>query len=119
MHGFQPPKGAHFGDVLSAVVHGSIIVIEFRSLESRTGMLEVPLHVFKKNGVSLTSSADVKNFVRRFVELTVVDRYQFNGITLSNVSDIRLYGDSPKLESKSIVNSSALVLTQMTPMQIG
>jgi hypothetical protein len=89
-------------------VHGSIIVVEFRSLESRTGMLEVPLHVFKRNGVSLTSSTDIKNFVGRLVRLDVVGRYQFNGITLSNVSDIRLFSDCKPSKFEPASSASAV-----------
>lgn len=100
VHGFQPPKGNAFGHIRSAVTHGSIIVVEFRSISSRTGMVEVPLHVFKKSGVSLTSSTDLKIFVGRLVWLNVIGRYEFNGISLSNVSDICLYGDLKKLESE-------------------
>jgi hypothetical protein len=107
VYGVQPPKGDQYGYVLSAVAHGSIVVVEFRSFHSRNSMFEVPLHVFKKGGVPLTSNIEIQNFVGCLVRLDMVDRYQFNGITLSNVSDIRHFSDSTIFESEPASSGSA------------
>jgi hypothetical protein len=54
------------------------------------GMYEVPLHIFKKDGAAVTSSTDLMEFKGRFVYVTVIGRYKFNGISLSNLGAINL-----------------------------
>lgn len=93
VYGFQP-EDDEYGVVLSASAHGSIIAIEIRfftgSTKTYKGMFELPLHVFKIDGMPVTSTAALENFVGHVVLVTVIGRYYFNGIQLSNVLEIDL-----------------------------
>jgi hypothetical protein len=93
VYGFQP-ENDEYGVVLSASAHGSIIAIEIRfftgSTKTYKGMFELPLHVFKIDGMPVTSTAAMENFVGHVVFVTVIGRYHFNGIELSNVLEIDL-----------------------------
>jgi hypothetical protein len=97
-------EGHECGILLSAIAHGSIVVVEIRFFvgeKTYSGMFELPLHVFKKDGDFLTSSTAIKDFVGRGVWMTVNNRYQFNGISLSNAREIDLCDDVLYAERKS------------------
>lgn len=93
VYGFQP-KDDEYGVALSASAHGSIIAIEIRfftgSTKTYKGMFELPLHVFKIDGAPVTSTTAIENFIGHVVFVTVIGRYEFNGIQLSNVLEIDL-----------------------------
>jgi hypothetical protein len=94
IYGFQPHEGEEYGVVLSVQVYGSIATIEIRffmgTTKTHKGTFELPLHVFKVDGEPVTSSAAIKRFVDHVVLVTVIDRYDFDGIPLSNVTDVDL-----------------------------
>lgn len=94
IYGFQPDEGGEYGVVLGVQVQGSIATVEIRFFTGTTkthrGTFELPLHVFKVDGEPMTQSIAIKDFVGHVVLVTVVDRYDFNGIMLSNVGQIDL-----------------------------
>jgi len=95
IYGYQPRNGWKVGNIISAVADGSIVTVEIRFLigfSSRVGMFELPLHVFKEDGKSLTSSVDIDDLVDRAIIMTVIDQYDFNGVRLSLVDNIALRG---------------------------
>jgi len=110
VYGFQP-KDDEYGVVLSASAHGSIIAIEIRfftgSTKTYKGMFELPLHVFKIDGMPVTSTAAIENFVDHVVFVTVTGRYQFNGIKLSNVFEVNLDHDIAPAEPKRLSPAEA------------
>jgi hypothetical protein len=105
VYGFQP-AGDEYGVVLSARAHGSIVAVEIKfytlSMKTYTGMFELPLHVFKIEGMPVTSTAAIENFVGNVVFVTVIGRYQFNGVKLSNVLEIDLDHNIDQAEPKCV-----------------
>ena len=95
MYGEQPPKGEHWGWILSAVADVSVVTIELRLAWGRgTSLFELPLHVFQKEGMPLESTAAIEDLSGYVVKLSVADRYNFNGITLSDVTAVELKAKS-------------------------
>lgn len=95
MYGFQPSKGHYWGVVRSAVADGSVMTVDIRVVwgKARNGTFDLPFHVFKKDGKVLATETVIENIVGRIVRVTVVGRYNFNGILLSNVSAVELKRD--------------------------
>lgn len=90
IYGFQPANGHYTGYVNYAATNGSVVTAEIYFVWGTTpiGVFELPLHVFKWDGKPATSSDAIQRFVLRGVTITVADRYQFNGISLSTVTAI-------------------------------
>jgi len=110
VYGFQP-EGDEYGVVLSASAHGSIVAIELKfytlSMKTHTGMFELPLHVFKIEGMPITSTAAIEDFVGNAVFVTVGGRYHFNGIKLSTVLEIDLDHNIDHAEPKRVPSGKA------------
>lgn len=95
MYGFQPTKGAKLGKVIDATLNGNIMTIEVRLIKRgkpRNGTFELPVHVFQKNGDRMTCTNALQDLVGRIVVMKVVDRYEFDGYYLSNVSTVVVLG---------------------------
>jgi hypothetical protein len=92
IYGCQPPKGQYKGVIRSLTMHGTVVTVEIQISMFGKGMFEVPLHIFKKHGASITSFAELKEFAQCSVHLTAMSRYKFNGILLSNICVINLLG---------------------------
>lgn len=111
VYGFQP-EGDEYGVVLSVSAHGSIVAIEIRfftlSMKTFKGMFELPLHVFKTDGMPVTSTAALDRFVGNVVFMTVIGRYHFNGIKLSNVLEINLDPNIVNTEPKRVSFNEAV-----------
>ena len=91
MYGEQPPKGEYWGWILSAVADVNVVTVEVRLTWGRgTSLFELPLHVFQKDGMPLESAAAIEDLSGYVVKLSVADRYNFNGITLSDVTAVEL-----------------------------
>ena len=59
-------------------------------LRRGTGLFELPLHVFQKDGMPFEATAAIEDLSGHVVKLTVMGQYRFNGITLSNVTSVEL-----------------------------
>ena len=102
IYGNQPHAGRHIGWIKSIVAEGSVVIaeIDFFVGSPHVGVIELPLHALKVDGISLTETAAVKNLDRRLAYVTVANRYCFDGIYLSNVTAIEF--ESKKKPEESI-----------------
>lgn len=111
IYGFQPDEGDEYGVVLAVQVQGSIATVEILFFTGTTkthrGTFELPLHVFKVDGEPMTQSIAIKDFVGHVVLVTVVDRYDFNGIMLSNVGQVDLDLNIVHTEPKRVSRRAA------------
>lgn len=92
LYGHQPAKGLIHGHIHQIETDGTIVVVEigFHEYGYCRGMFELPIHVFKFQGQSVSSSMDVANWVHHNVVLQVLNRFKFDGIFLSNVAAISI-----------------------------
>ena len=93
LYGFQPKAGFHLGRLYYADVKGSSVTVEiyFDCGSPPVGVFELPLHLFKRNGMPVECSDKIKTFTGDHVSLIVSGRHKFNGISLSTVTSIEFY----------------------------
>ncbi|MEM8514455.1 hypothetical protein RCH14_003800 [Massilia sp. MP_M2] len=99
IYGNQPQAGRHVGWIDGIVNEGSVVIaeIDFFVGSPRVGVIELPLHAIKVDGITLTETAAVKSLAGRKVYVTVADRYCFDGIYLSNVTAIEFESEKKPL----------------------
>jgi hypothetical protein len=105
VYGYQPVKGEHLAIIQSVTAEGSVMVVEIRFFvgeKVHQNTFELPLYVFKKDGVPLTSTATIEEFTGYFAHVTVIDRYKFDGISLSIVGEIDRRTHSKASECASV-----------------
>jgi len=99
IYGKQPGQGKHVGWIDSIVVEGSVVIAEIDFLWGTpcVGMIELPLHALKMNGIAISTTKAVESLVGHKVYVIVANRYAFDGIYLSNVTDVQF-----EIESKQV-----------------
>ena len=100
LYGHQPARGLINGYISSAKADGAIVVVEigFHEYGYCTGIFELPIHIFKFQGQPVSSSMNVVDWVGRPVVLTVVNRYKFDGVYLSNIAAVRIEDSEARME---------------------
>lgn len=99
IYGNQPHAGRHVGWIECIVTQGSVVIaeIDFFVGSPRVGVIDLPLHAIKVDGITLTETAAVKSLAGRKVHVTVADRYCFDGIYLSNVTAVEFESEKKPL----------------------
>ena len=111
LYGHQPAKGVFNGFIHRVEIDGAIVVVEvgFQEYGYCTGMFELPIHVFKFQGRSVSSSTNVAHWVGRPVVLKVINRYKFNDVFLSHVTAVNIDGTGERMELPPELSAEAEV----------